>query len=110
MNKGVRETLCSSCSHRDVCTHKDDYMHMVKSLQEMFCKFPENERGFMYLRDPECRFYLKEFRTPRALTQSAGLTENMVLAMVGDGRKSCAKMIAEKASESAKKFDGKLGV
>lgn len=55
--------------------------------------------------------------------RSAGLTENMVLAMVEDGRKSCAKMIAEKVSESicihhidpitidgAKKFDGKLGV
>lgn len=123
MNEGVRETRCTSCSRRDVCAHKYDYLNMVKSLQETFCKFPENERGFMYLRDPDCRFYSKEFRTPRALTQSASLTENMVLAMVDDGRKKCEKLIAEKVSESicihhidpitmddAKKFDGKLGV
>lgn len=42
MDGGVRETLCSSCSHRNVCAHKDDYLNMVKSLQEMFYKFPEN--------------------------------------------------------------------
>lgn len=126
MNEGVRETLCGSCSHRDVCAHKYDYMHMVKSLQETFCKFPESERGFMYLRDPDCRFYSKEFRTPRALTQRAVLTENdkeKLLKAVEDGRKNCEKLIAEKVSESicihhidpitmddAKKFDGKLGV
>ena len=44
MDEGVRETLCSSCSRRDVCVHKNDYLNMVKSLQEMFYKFPENER------------------------------------------------------------------
>ena len=57
MDVGIRETLCNSCSHRNVCAHKDDYLNMVKSLQEMFYKFPENERGFMYLRDPDCKFY-----------------------------------------------------
>lgn len=121
MGEGVRETLCSSCSHRDVCTHKDDYLNMVKSLQEMFYKFPENERALMYLRDPGCKFYLKEFRTQRAV-----LTENdkeNLLKAVENGRKNCEKLIAEKVSESicihhidpitmdgAKKFDGKLGV
>lgn len=49
MDGAVRETLCSSCSHRDVCTHKNDYLNMVKSLQEMFYKFPENEREFSIL-------------------------------------------------------------
>lgn len=67
MDEGVRETLCSSCSHRDVCTHKDDYLNMVKSLQEMFYKFPENERDFMCLRDPDCKFYSKVLSTPRQL-------------------------------------------
>ena len=70
MDEGVRETLCSSCSHRNVCAHKDDYLNMVKSLQEMFYKFPKNEIEFMYLRDPDCKFYSKESSTPRQLTYS----------------------------------------
>ena len=70
MDEGVRETLCSSCSHRNVCAHKDDYLNMLKSLQEMFYKFPDNERDFMYLRDPDCKFYSKISSTPRALTYS----------------------------------------
>lgn len=126
MDGGLRETLCSSCGHRDVCAHKDDYLHMVKSLQEIFYKFPENERGFMALRDPDCKFYSKEFRTPRALTQRVILTENdkeQLLKAVEDGRKNCEKLIAEKVSgsicihhidpitmDNTKKFDGKLGV
>ena len=67
MDEEVRETLCSSCSHRDVCTHKDDYLNMVQSLQEMFYKFPKNERDFMYLRDPDCKFYSKVLSTPRPI-------------------------------------------
>lgn len=66
MSEGVRETLCSSCGHRDVCAHKDIYLNMVKSLQEMFYKSPKNERNFMYLRDPDCKFYSKELITPRS--------------------------------------------
>lgn len=90
----VRETCCSSCSHRDVCAHKDDYLNMIKSLEEMFYKFPENERVFMRLRDPDCKFYSKELAMPRALlTQSIGIPENMVMAMVDDGRKSCDEII-----------------
>ena len=106
MDEGVRETLCSSCSHRDVCTHKDDYLNMVKSLQEMFYKFPDNERYFIYLRDPDCKFYSKESSAPRFLTQNMNIPENMVVEMVGDGRKSCAKMI----KESAQKYDEKTDI
>lgn len=65
MDEGVRETLCSSCGHRDVCAHKDNYLNMAKSLQEMFYKFPENERDFMYLRDPYCKFYSKVLNIPK---------------------------------------------
>lgn len=105
MDGGVRETLCSSCGHRDVCAHKDNYLNMIKSLQVMFYKFPENEREFMCLRDPSCKFYSKkEFSIPR-LTQSIGDPKNMALAMVGDGRKSCAKMIAETVQKYERKVD-----
>ena len=102
MDGAVRETLCSSCSHRNACAHKDDYLNMVKSLQEMFYKFPENEREFMCLRDPDCEFYSKELSIPRFLTQNMNIPENMV----GDGRKSCAKMI----KESAQEYDEKTGI
>lgn len=69
MDGGVRETLCSSCSHRNVCAHKDDYLNMVKSLQEMFYKF-----------------HSKELSTPKFLTQRMAIPEN-------SDAKSCAKMI-----------------
>lgn len=92
MGEGVRETLCSSCGHRDICAHKDNYLNMVKSLQEMFYKFPENEREFMYLRDPYCKFYSKILSTPKLPMQGIGDPKNMVMAMVGDGRKSCAEI------------------
>ena len=76
MGEAVRETLCTSCSHRDVCAHKDDYLNMVKSLEEIFYKFPENEREIMRLRDPECKFYSKKSSTPRFLTQKMNIPEN----------------------------------
>ena len=100
MDGGVRETFCSSCCHRYVCAHKNDYLNMVQSLQEMFYKFPKNEREFMYLRDPDCKFYSKEMSISRPTKK-----KNMVVAMVGDGRKSCAKMIEEAAQNYDEKTD-----
>lgn len=109
MDGAVRETCCSSCSHKDVCAHKDDYLNMIKSLEEMFYKFPENERVFMRLRDPDCKFYSKEINIPRTLlAQSIGIPENMVAAMFGDGRKGCNKMIA--AAEAVQNFNRKTDV
>ena len=99
MDEAVREILCSSCSHRNVCAHKDDYLNMVKALDDMFYKFPENERDFMYLRDPDCKFYSKESSTPRFLTQNMNIPENADV-------KSCAKMI----KESAQKYDEKTDI
>lgn len=93
MDGGVRETFCSSCCHRYVCAHKDDYLNMVQSLQEMFYKFPKNKREFMYLRDPDCKFYSKESSTPRFLTRSMAIPEierEKILKAV----EGCNKMIA----------------
>ena len=96
MDVGVRETLCSSCSHINVCAHKDDYLNMVKSLQEMFYKLPENKRDFMYLRDPDCKFHSKELSMPKFLTQRMTIQENADV-------KSCAKMIAEETRNAMEK-------
>ena len=107
MDGAVRETCCSSCSHRDVCAHKDDYLSMIKSLEEMFYKFPENERVFMRLRDPDCKFYSKELAMPKALlTQSIGFPENLV-AIPSELRKGCNRMIttAEEVRNSNRKTD-----
>lgn len=93
MDGAVRETCCSSCSHRDVCAHKDDYLNMIKSLEEMFYKFPENERAFMRLRDPDCKFYPK--------------VGNMA-AIPSDLRKGCNRMIA--AAEAVQNFNRKTDV
>ena len=96
MDGGARETLCSSCSHINVCAHKDDYLNMVESLQEMFYKFPDNERDFMYLRDPDCKFHSKELSTPKFLTQRMAIPKNADV-------KRCAKLIAEEASNEIEK-------
>lgn len=109
MDGAVRETCCSSCSHRDICAHKDDYLSMIKSLDEMFYKFPENEREFMCLRDPDCKFYSKELAMPKALlTQSIGFPENMV-TISSDFRKGCNRMITA-AEEAARNFNRKTDV
>ena len=96
MDGAVRETLCSSCSHRNVCALKDDYLNMVKSLREMFYKLPENERDFMYLRDPDCKFHSKELSMPKFLTQRMTIQENADV-------KSCAKMISEETRNAMEK-------
>lgn len=98
MDEGVRETLCSSCCHRYVCAHKNDYLNMVQSLQEMFYKFPKNEREFMYFEDPDCKFYSKESSTPRFLTCTE--YEHSEKHRGGNG---CAKTIEEEARNAMEK-------
>lgn len=108
MDGEVRETCCSTCSHRDVCAHKEDYLSTIKFLDELFYKLPENERAFMRLRDPDCKFYSKETSTPRFLTQSMAIPENereKILKAVEDGRKGCNKMIAEAVQNFNRKTD-----
>ena len=105
MDVVVRETLCSSCCHRYVCAHKNDYLNMVQSLQEMFYELPKNEREFMYLKDPDCKFYSEQFTNPNPLTQRLSIPKNMAVAMADDGRKSCAKTIEETAQNYDEKTD-----
>lgn len=30
---GVKETLCTRCAHRDVCAHKQDYLDILKAVE-----------------------------------------------------------------------------
>lgn len=67
MDGKVREILCSSCIHSKVCSHKDDYQNVLKSLQDIFYKFPENKREFIHLKDPDCKFHFEGLSTPKFL-------------------------------------------
>lgn len=67
---GVRETFCSSCEHRKVCSYKNTYLRMIESLQEVFYKLPKNETEFMYLKDPDCRFYSRKVNVPKFVAKT----------------------------------------
>lgn len=30
---GVKETLCTRCAHREVCTYKQDYLDILKAVE-----------------------------------------------------------------------------
>ena len=33
MFEGTKETLCTRCAHRDVCAHKQDYLDILKAVE-----------------------------------------------------------------------------
>lgn len=33
MSDGVKETLCTHCTHREVCTYKNDYLDILKAVE-----------------------------------------------------------------------------
>ena len=33
MFEEVKETLCTHCAHREVCTHKQDYLDILKAVE-----------------------------------------------------------------------------
>lgn len=43
MNSGVREALCTSCSHREVCSFKDEFLSAVKAINEVFVGLPSKD-------------------------------------------------------------------
>lgn len=64
MDAGVRETLCSTCSHGQVCAYKKDYLNMIERLKELFYSIPEEDRGAMAFCDPDCKFMEKKLSVP----------------------------------------------
>lgn len=65
----VKEILCSNCLHCQVCAHKNDYLNMVKRLEELFYSIPEEERVAMNFRDPDCKFNQKILSIPSFVNQ-----------------------------------------
>lgn len=33
MSERVKETLCTKCSHREVCIYKQDYLNIIKAVE-----------------------------------------------------------------------------
>lgn len=33
MYEGVKETLCTQCAHREVCAYKQDYLGILKAVE-----------------------------------------------------------------------------
>ena len=33
MSEGVKETLCTRCAHREVCAYKQDFLDIVKAVE-----------------------------------------------------------------------------
>lgn len=33
MSERVKETLCTRCAHREVCTYKQDFLDIVKAIE-----------------------------------------------------------------------------
>lgn len=33
MFEGVKETLCTRCAHREVCTYKQDFLDIIKAVE-----------------------------------------------------------------------------
>lgn len=46
---GCEETLCTTCSHREVCSKKEDYLSAVKAVKGIMVSL--GDRKAIYLKD-----------------------------------------------------------
>ncbi len=59
MSEGVRETICTSCIHREVCMYKQTYLNYLSACEEMNRNYPD-DISFIRKSDPDCNFYKKK--------------------------------------------------
>lgn len=59
MNGGVRETICTSCIHREVCAYKQRYLEYLSAYEKMRGDYPD-DISFIKKSDPDCNFYKKK--------------------------------------------------
>lgn len=76
MNNGVRETLCTSCSHKEVCSFKDEFLSAIKAIDEVLVGLPSKDpnvgcmiklRDITWIKPAElmCIHYNKNISTTR---------------------------------------------
>lgn len=62
MDEGVKETLCSNCSHMHVCTYSEKYNIALKEVDSI-------KMGEIFSADLKCRHYEKRMPNARMFGQ-----------------------------------------
>lgn len=73
---GVRETLCTQCSHREVCSNKEEFLSAMQAVNEVSVGLPSkdpNIGSYINLRDIKwikpvelvCIHYIQQVPTTR---------------------------------------------
>lgn len=63
-NDQIKEIICDTCSHREVCSIKQKYLKMVNDLRMVFYNFQIIPDQF-HFQDPKCTAYQKTLAVPR---------------------------------------------
>lgn len=59
MAEVARETMCASCIHRSVCAHKENYLEVIKTLEDTFDEFREDVKAHINIIDPVCKHHME---------------------------------------------------
>lgn len=59
MDGGVRETICASCIHREVCIYKQTYLEYLSACEKMRNNYGD-DISFIKKTDPDCKHYKKK--------------------------------------------------
>ena len=62
MFDGVRETLCTKCVHREVCSYKNTYLKYLENLMKFNNEYSDNI-SFIKKDDPNCKFFSMKFES-----------------------------------------------
>ena len=57
MSGAVRETMCTSCIHREVCLYKQTYLEYLMACEKMYEDYPVDRSSFIEVSDPNCIHY-----------------------------------------------------
>ena len=73
MTEGVKETACTSCIHRVVCSRMREYLGNIKEIDSCtYCSEDEDnvvaiisKVDWIVMQYPLCKYYLREQKTTR---------------------------------------------
>ena len=73
MTEGVKETACTSCIHRVVCSRMREYLGIIKEIDSCtYCSEDEDnvvaiisKVDWIVMQYPLCKYYLREQKTTR---------------------------------------------
>lgn len=60
LSGAVRETMCTSCIHREVCLYKQTYLEYLRACEKMYEDYPDDISSFIEESDPNCIHYKKK--------------------------------------------------